>query len=163
MGKLALCDTNIWLDYYCGARPNHSAARELITRGCGNGLTFMIPASCLGDFFYLCQADFKRALREAYGKVTESQAIAAQAGAWANVEHLLELAVVVGSDHGDARIAAKHRRIHGDFEDDLVIAAALRSNADCLVTDDDKLRRHSPTLTLSAAEAVAFFELDSCG
>ena len=159
MTKRMLCDTNVWLDYYIGARPDHEVAKRLITGSCRQGIDLMVPASCLGDFFYLCQADFKRALCETYGYVENSQAAAAQAGAWANVEHLLELATVVGSDHGDARIALKHRRIHGDFEADLIIAAALRSSPDCLVTSDEQLRRHSPVRTLTPTEAVAFFEL----
>ena len=161
MGKLVLCDTNVWLDYYLGERSGHEEARELIMQGCRRGIAFMVPSSCLGDVFYLCQADFKRAVREANGCVTESQALAAQASAWAIVEHLLELATVVGSDHGDAYIAAKHRVVHGDFEDDLVIAAALRSSADCLVTDDEQLRRHSPVLTLSVPEAIVYLQMEN--
>jgi len=151
-----LCDTNVWLDYYIGSRRGHDKARDLIVRGINDGASFMIPSSCLGDFFYLCQADFKQALRTVHGTLSDSQALAAQAGAWACVEHLLEVATVVGADHGDARIAAKHRVIHGDFEDDLVIAAAYRSRADCLVTSDEKLRRHSPVLTLDVDEAIAY-------
>lgn len=159
MVKRILCDTNVWLDYYIGVRKGHATARRLITQGAREGIDFLVPASSLGDFFYLCQNDFKRVLREAYGEISDAQAAAAQVGAWSNVEHLLELATVVGSDHGDANIALKHRCIHGDFEDDFVIAAALRATPDCLVTSDEQLRRHSPVRTFSPAEAIAFFNL----
>ena len=156
MGKRVLCDTNVWLDYYIGNRSGHDKARNLIVRGIKDDVSFMVPSSCLGDFFYLCHADFKQALRTVHGTLSDSQALAAQAGAWACIEHLLELATVVGVDHGDVHIAAKHKAIHGDFEDDLVIAAAYRSSADCLVTSDEKLRRHSPVLTLDVDEAIAY-------
>ena len=161
MTRKVLCDTNVWLDYYIGMRKGHDEARRLVVEGSRAGVQFMIAASCVGDFFYLCQADFKSALRLAcgHGDLTEPQALAAQEGAWANVAHLLEIATVVGSDHGDARIALKHRRVHRDFEDNLVIAAALRSDADCLVTSDEKLRRDSPILTLDTREALSFLEL----
>ena len=160
MTKRVLCDTNVWLDYYFGTRTRHDEARELVMLCCRRDVALMVPSSCLGDFFYLCQAGFKQALHKTCGRITQSQALAAQASAWANVEHLLELATVVGSDHGDAHIATKHRVIHGDFEDDLVIAAALRANADCLVTNNEQLRRNSPVLTLSSGEAVAFLNAD---
>lgn len=159
MNRKVLCDTNVWLDYYIGARKGHDAALHLVKEGMRNDIAFMVPASCLGDFFYLCQADFKKALRIVYREISEPQGRAAQEGAWANLAHLLELATVVGTDHGDASIALKHRPIHGDFEDNLVIAAALRSDADLLITDDEKLRRNSPVQTLTVEEALAVLEL----
>ena len=161
MVSLVLCDTNIWLDYYLGARRNHELVREFIIEGCRQGLSFMVPSSCLGDFFYLAQVEYKRALREVYGQLDDSQAMAAQASAWANLEHLLEFATVIGIDHGDTYIAMKYRALHGDYEDDLVIAAALRANVGCLVTDDEKLRFHSPVLTLSVTEAIAHFGIET--
>ena len=161
MAKRVLCDTNVWLDYYLGARSGHEHARMLIVQGCRKDIDFMVPSSCLGDIFYLCQADYKKAIRMACGELSRSQIAAAQICAWASVEHLIDLATVVGSDHGDAHIAMKYRSVHGDFEDDLVLAAALRSHADCLVTGDEKLRRHSPVLTLSVPEALAYFGLEA--
>lgn len=159
MNRKVLCDTNVWLDYYIGMRKGHDAAARLIKGGIRNDISFMVPASCLGDFFYLCQADFKKALVAVFGELTAEQGRAAQEGAWANLAHLLEIATVVGSDHSDAYLALKHRPLHGDFEDDLVIAAALRSDPDYLVTGDEKLRRHSPVQTLTVEEALVFLGL----
>ena len=156
MNERVLCGTDVWLDFYFGARKGHREARELVGACCARDASLLVPSSCLGDFFYLCQAGFKDALRAEYGQLTEARALAARSSAWACAEHLLELAVVVGSDHADARIAAKYRPVHGDLGDDLVIAAALRADADVLVTGDEGLRRHSPVLALSAREALAF-------
>ena len=69
MNRKVLCDTNVWLDYYIGMRKGHDAAARLIKGGIRNDISFMVPASCLGDFFYLCQADFKKALVEVFGKL----------------------------------------------------------------------------------------------
>lgn len=159
MSKLILCDTNVWLDYYLGMRPGHESARDLIRRGVDNDVQFLVPVNALGDFFYLCQADFKRALRDSFGMVNESQGAAARESAWACLANLLEIATVVGADQGDAYIALKHKAIHGDYEDDLVLAAALRARVDCLVTSDETLRRNSPVLTLGIDEARAYLEL----
>lgn len=159
MSKKVLCDTNVWLDYYLGARPHHESARKLIREGIRQGAFFLVPVSALGDFFYLCQADFKKALRNAFGTVDDTQAAAAREAAWAALSNLLETATVVGADHSDAYRALKHKAVHGDYEDDLVIAAALRSSADCLVTSDEKLRRDAPLTTLTAEEACEYLRM----
>ena len=45
--------------------------------------------------------------------------------------------------------ARKYQRIHEDFEDCLVLAAAQRAKADLLVTNDEALLRHAPVVALS--------------
>ncbi len=46
--------------------------------------------------------------------------------------------------------------LHDDYEDNLVVAAAQRSRADCLVTNDEKLLRHSPVATFSCRDAAIY-------
>jgi len=72
---------------------------------------------------------------------------------------LLETATVVGADYSDAYRALKQKAIHSDYEDDLVVAAALRSGADFLVTDDEKLRRDAPIMALTVKEACEYLGL----
>lgn len=160
MAKRILCDTNVWLDYYCGTRPLHDAANRLVKSSLRQGVMLMVPMSCLGDFFYLCRKDLKQGFREFSGSVSESNAAAANEGAWACLDALLNIATVVGGDGSDARIALKHKNLHGDYEDDLVIAAAFRSEADCLVTCDKRLLAKSPILALTPDEAIAYLGLD---
>ncbi|MBQ9043689.1 MAG: PIN domain-containing protein [Eggerthellaceae bacterium] len=161
MGKSVLCDVNIWLDFYFGDRKGHDMARRLVLQGQKQGLMFMVPASCLSDFFYICQASFKKGVLERYGAVSDEQGIAAREGAWAAMESLLRIATVVGADMSDAEIALKFKDVHRDYEDDLVIAAALRAKPDCLVTRDAKLQAKSPVLALTAEEACAYYGLDA--
>lgn len=55
-------------------------------------------------------------------------------------------------------LASKQRSIHHDYEDNLVVAAALRSKVDILVTNDEKLRRHSAVAALSVEDACKLLE-----
>ena len=52
-------------------------------------------------------------------------------------------------------LACKYRQVHDDFEDDLLIAAAQRAQADYLVTNDERLLKHAPVAALSARDALA--------
>ena len=52
-------------------------------------------------------------------------------------------------------MATKQRALHGDFEDDLLIAAALRGRVDYLVTNDELLLRHCPVAALSVDDMFA--------
>lgn len=80
-------------------------------------------------------------------------------GAWAALANLFETATVVGADHSDAYKVLKQKVAHGDYEDNLVVAAALRSGADFLVTDDEKLRRDAPIMALTVKEACEYLGL----
>lgn len=103
----------------------------------------------------------KRARRpvRANGRLSEDAAYAAKVTAWACVDHMAALATAVPCDHTDVWLAGKQRRLHGDYEDDLVIAAAMRSGADLLVTYDEELRDHATvaaaTPTMTWLEALA--------
>ena len=50
-------------------------------------------------------------------------------------------------------MASRQRELHSDYEDDLIIAAAIRAQADLLVTNDVKLRSHAPVAAMSVEDA----------
>ena len=83
---------------------------------------------------------------------------AATSTAWACVEHMAELAMVVPCDHTDVWMATKLRKLHSDYEDNLVIAAALRGKADLLVTYDKQLRAHATVAVADPASARAWLD-----
>lgn len=60
-----------------------------------------------------------------------------------------EIATAVGADSSDVWLVRKYQRIHADFEDCMVLAAAQRAKADYLVTSDEALLRHAPVAALS--------------
>ena len=55
-------------------------------------------------------------------------------------------------------MARKQRCLHEDYEDNLVVAAAKRAHADCLVTNDQNLLKHSPVAALSCTDALAYLQ-----
>ena len=61
----------------------------------------------------------------------------------------------MGADSSDVWLARKYQRIHADFEDCMVLAAAQRAKADYLVTSDEALLRHAPVAALSVDDFLA--------
>ena len=66
-----------------------------------------------------------------------------------------EIATAVGADSSDVWLARKYQRVHEDFEDCLVLAAARRAKVDFLVTSDDALLQHAPVAALSVDDFLA--------
>ena len=67
--------------------------------------------------------------------------------------HGLSLIVPVGQN--EALRAMTYRDLHDDFEDDLLLAAAARVDADYVVTSDRALLRHAPVACLDPADMRA--------
>lgn len=151
-----LLDTNTWLDIEYGDGGGWPSAFVRASRSVNARMG--IASHSLKDVYYLLQRRLKMLDRQMGNIPPERSAAAARIAAWAAVDHILEVAEVVGSDYADAAIAVKHRSIHDDYEDDLVIAAAMRMNADLLVTSDQDLLKHSPVAALSPQDAVHWLE-----
>ena len=158
--NVVVVDTNVWLDYLFGTRPGNAAAVRMLSQARRIDVSLVIPPHCLSTVFFLFQQELKMKNRQDGKLSPEKAAESARAAAWAVVDLILELAAVGPSDHADALMASKHRFLHGDFEDNLVISCALRTNARLLVTNDEKLIKHSPVPTLSAEDAGSLFELE---
>lgn len=153
--KSVLVDTNIWIDYYLGYRAGHETARKLLIKANEADIQLLHAVSSTKDVFFLVGMDFKRATRQEHdGSLTDSEALAAQEVAWACVENMQNISTAVGCDQSDVWLAQKQRRLHGDYEDNLIIAAALRAKASLLVTNDEQLLKHCPVAALSAADAL---------
>lgn len=150
-----LIDTNVWLDFFLGFRPGHEHAVGLFNESNEADVSLLYAVTSTKDVFFLISSDFKREARRRDGYLDESAAHAAEQAAWACLESMASIATAVGCDQSDVWVARKHRPLHGDYEDDLVIAAARRSKAGCLVTNDERLLRHSPVAALSPADARA--------
>lgn len=179
-----LIDTNVWLDMEFGERGGWPTEFLVACRMADARMG--IAAHSLNDIFYLIQRRIKLDRQRMGGDDPqlgdcqrqrvdgqqlgdgqrrgrrrddpESIASAARIAAWAVVEHILEVAEVVGSDYMDALLATKHRSIHDDYEDDLVIAAAMRMNADLLVTSNQALIKHAPIAALTPQDSIHWLE-----
>ncbi|MDO4848829.1 MAG: PIN domain-containing protein [Coriobacteriia bacterium] len=156
---LLLLDTNVWIAYFLFGRPGHDETRDLLILAIETGAEIAYPATASKDLFYVVSRDFKMRYRSAHGgELSDSAAGAAKVTAWACVDHMAGLATAVPCDHTDVWLAGKQRKLHGDYEDDLVIAAAMRSGADLLVTYDEELRAHATVATATPAMAMTWLE-----
>lgn len=155
---LVLLDTNVWIDYYEGGRPGHRAARALVDGALDRNVPLLYSSLSSKDVFYVVGSVIKQDHRTKHGTLTEAQAAAATATAWGCLDNMAEIACAVGCDQSDVWLARKTRRLHADFEDDLVLAAAQRAGADLLVTSDEQLRRHAPVAALSVPDALAYLQ-----
>ena len=153
-----LLDTNVWLDYYLPWRSGYAAAQRLIVSAFEQNQTLAYAVPSIKDVFYMSAAEYKRAERASTGALSESAARAANATAWGCVNNMQEIATAIPLDHTDVWMASKQRALHGDFEDDLVIAAAMRGKVDYLVTSDDALLRHCPVAALSVSDMCTVLE-----
>lgn len=145
-----LLDTNIWLDYFLGGREGGFLARKLVVQAESHGVTLLYAAPETKDIFYLLASELKRQARaERGGTLPESEALAAQEAAWSCLESLDKAAAAVGCDISDIWIARKHRSVHQDYEDNLILAAVLRSGANMLVTSDQALLAHAPAAAIA--------------
>ena len=150
-----LLDTNVWLDAFDGVRPRSRAANELLDACVRKGIDLLYAVGTAKDVYYLVGASLKRQARAAGEVLSEEQARAASVYAAACVANMDEIATAVGADSSDVWLARKYQRIHADFEDCLVLAAAQRAKADLLVTSDEALLRHAPVAALSVDDFLA--------
>lgn len=154
-----LLDTNVWMGYLSALRPDHKAAFHLVDECCKKDVELLYAVTSSKDVFYAAALDFKRDYRAKHeGALTESASLAARTFAWACVDLMRELGTAVGCDMSDVWFACKQRSIHGDYEDDLFLAAAQRSKTTLLVTSDEKLLRHCPVAALDVKDALAYVE-----
>lgn len=159
-GSILLLDTNVWLDYFLGWRDMSPTSRRLVELALNQDCTLAYAVSSVKDVYYIVASEHKRLERAAEGSLGKGAVAAANAAAWGCVNALQEMACAVPLDHTDVWMASKQRVLHADFEDDLVIAAALRAKADYLVTNDEGLLRHCPVAALDARDMVALLETE---
>lgn len=153
-----LLDTNIWLDDCFGERPKHAQARQLLVNANAKDVAILFAAHSSKDIFRLAELGAKQALRSAVGTLDHKAAAAARTFAWSYLDYMGDIATPVGCDASDVWMAKKQRSIHSEYEDDLVIAAAMRANASFIVTNDEKLLRHCPVAALDVDDALAYLE-----
>ena len=146
-----LLDTNVWLDAFVESRAGHFDAKQLLGHASAAKISLLYSPISLKDVEYIAAASFKRDVRVQGGIVDESCAVVARQFAWSCVQNMRRIATAVGADESDLWLAEKYHKIHPDFEDDLILAAAKRCNPDYLVTRDRRLLEHAvvPALTPS--------------
>ena len=154
-----LVDSCVWVDSYLGNHPKHDDSFEFLNRAYTTGATLLYGASKLETVFCVLVAEAKRMVRAEKGVVSEADAASARAFAWGCLENIRSFATAVGVDEADLWLASKYRSVSPDFEDNVLLAAAQRANADYLVTWDAALLRTPTVRTATPTEMLALIEL----
>lgn len=148
-------DTCVWVDNYLGTRPGSGEARSLLDAAIRLDIDLLYAITSAKDVHYLVAQVLKREQAREGAPLTPSLVAANKETAWACVENMERNATAVGLDASDVWLAHKFKPVHDDFEDNLVVAAARRAKADYLVTNDERLLRHSPVAALSPRDMLA--------
>lgn len=149
-----MLDTNILIDYFDGTRHNFDSAVELVLYAISYHVPLLVAPSSLKDFYYIAQQTAKDELRRKAGVLTKEAACSAEEFAWGCVQSLIGFTTVVSQGLIDVSMAKSLHKLHRDFEDDLLLAAAMRCEVSYLVTNDKRLAAKSPVPALSAADTL---------
>lgn len=144
-----LVDTNVWVDYYVSASINHAAAVQFVVDSAKKGIVLYVSSISLKDVFQLIVRRTKKEFREEGIAIDGAMAAAIEESAWSCVRNIRQQAVVVPIGSTETLYAETWRDVHGDFEDDLILAAAKRAHADYVVTSDGGLLKHAPLACVS--------------
>ena len=139
-----LVDTNVWLDHFLDRSSMHDLARAVVVEASRRDVALCCTVHSVKDCYFLLNAELKHIEQAENGAVSQSAASAIREVAWSGVQALRKLAYVVPADDSDIIEAAIMRANHPDFEDNLVLAAAARAQADYVVTSDAALLAHCP-------------------
>lgn len=149
-----LLDTNVWMDHYLARPQRENPATRLLRQAaqCEHVALFYAPTTAK-DVFFLLERTLKTMARSEDAELPEGAAEAAREVAWACIDNMSELATAAPIDESKLWIARKFRRDHGDFEDNLIIAAGERANVDYIVTSDRQLLAHLPAIAITPQRA----------
>lgn len=153
-GLAFLVDTNVWIDFFIDRGRNHDDAVAFVLASQERGIPLFTPIEGTKDVFFAVACELKRLQRKEKGAITEQFANAAEEAAWSCLSTLRKHSVIVAADANDMIEAMVQRSNHGDYEDNLVVAAAMRASATHIVSSDAKFQRHSPVPCVSIAEAL---------
>ena len=158
---LLLVDTSVWLDLFIPSNSGHKAAWDFVRAAAEyeddsyRDIKLLYPARVMGDVFYKVRLEAKRWIADASMGTSNQLACACRDHAWDCVKDMHALGTAVGVDESDVSIAIGLRSLHEDLEDDFVLAAIERSDADYLVTSDTKLARKARIPALSSDEMAS--------
>ena len=155
-------DTNVWMDFFFDRSPRHGLAARLIAAAQAGDVPLYTAMTSTKDIYYLVKSELKRIAREEGSGLGPEEVAAIDEVGWACVRSMVSHATVIPLGEGDIWESLLLRAKHGDYEDDLVLAAALKSKAAWLVTQDSALTRHAPLPCLTEAEALDMLLADTC-
>ena len=107
------------------------------------------------DVFFLLSKSLKEAILNERGSISEADALAAQATAWACLDAIRNIAVVLPVGPAQDFLSRKYRSCSNDYEDCLVFATAELAKVSYLVTEDKQMLAGSkPVATVNTKAAL---------
>ena len=156
---VTLLDTNIWLDCYDHNRLGHADALALINELEKREFTIAYASTSAKDMFYVLGSTMKQEAREHCSELTQVHAQAIQAATWGCLRNMIAMAVAVPISEPQIWLAEHMHALHGDFEDNLILAAVETSKADYFVTNDMTLLGKSACPAFTCADMLAFLQM----
>lgn len=153
-------DTNILVHYSLGDEPECSEYKALLQHALQGKIALYASSHSLKDTYYNIALTLKRQERIETGSLSEQSAAAANEAAWGATRLLGKHLQIVPMGRSEHEHTFVFKSIHNDYEDDLQLAAAYAAKATLFVTNDKKLKEHSPVAALSSAEAVALLNAE---
>lgn len=154
-----LLDTGVWLDNYLGSRPGSTATRKLVVVALKHDVTLLHTVTAVKDIHHIVAQTLTCERRATGAEITQHTVLADDQAAWACVQNMGAISTAVGIDASDLWLAEKYRAIHGDIDGNLAVAAARRSNASILVTNDAALIHHAPVVAMTPSDVLELFNL----
>lgn len=155
MTDTVFLDTNVWLDYFDADRAGNSSAMSLVSLCFDCDYAITSASLSMNDLFYLLQANEKRNLRQRGIEINEKTALIIKDQATACVTLATELGTMLSVGHNELRMARVLSKTHSDFEDNIVVATALKAKPMLFVTNDIELIKHAPLPAVSTVDAIA--------
>lgn len=150
-----LLDTNVWLDYFLDRGKLHDITASFIGSAfSADDVQLCTAILSTRDVYYHIQKELKQATLEEISELTDSSIAAAHELAWACLRSLRNLSFIVPADETDVVEATILRDAHYDYEDNLIVAAAKRVKADCIVTSDEQMLKHQPYKCITLQKAI---------
>lgn len=151
-----LLDTNYWLDLFLPDRPGYVDAAKFIEYAIVHDLNLVYAGVSAKDVFYIVQRRLKQMAVEEEGELSQEAAIASNESAWACVNYMTEWAAAAPVGEAQIWFAQRFKKIHSDFEDDLIIGVLETCKADYLVTSDRNLAKKAPVGAFSPKEMLEY-------
>ena len=155
MAKTFLLDTNVLLDYADVDRTGHQCAFDFIVEALGQGARLLVTPCSFKDLYYCTCLAEKRSLRAMGVDIDEAASAQINEAAFSLVDTVTSFVTTLSNAPNDPRIALKLKGSHFDFEDNLLIAAAMHVAECILVTSDKQLLLHAPVPSMSPSAALA--------
>ena len=133
-------------------------SRKLINLLSESNIQIGLTPTMLKDLRYLVCARTKKLIRDEKGKLEAVDAIFAQQVALSKLDWYLENATIISVGLVDCRMARTLMKVHNDYEDNLITAAAIRTEATGIITRDEKFAKTCQVKCFSPAQAIKSIE-----